>query len=314
MKDMRTIFMGSPDFAIPTLEKLFSSTNLAAVVTQPDRPAGRGRSPSSSAVKQYATKFGVQVFQPEKIASDSSFAVLRELDPDIIIVAAYGQIIKKNLLALPKYGCVNVHASLLPRWRGASPIQAAILAGDSSTGVTIMLMDEGLDTGPILSQVTIPIPAEATGGDMFTILSQTGADLLIPTLHEYITGEIEPVPQNNALATYAPMIKKSQGLLLFSKSANVLANQIRAFEPWPGSFFHYEKNRILVRKAHTTSETKSSPGIPFEIDGKPAISCSKGSLVLDEVQPAGKKRMPGDAFLNGARNFLKSAYLIDAKN
>ncbi|MBN1265338.1 MAG: methionyl-tRNA formyltransferase [Anaerolineales bacterium] len=308
MKDLRTIFMGSPDFSIPTLQKLINTTNVLAVVTQPDRPAGRGRAPAASAVKVFAEENRIPILQPEKISSDAALESISLLEPDILVVTAYGQIIRKNLLNLPRYGCINVHASLLPRWRGASPIQAAILAGDTSTGVTIMLMDQGLDTGPILSQEAIPIPASATGGEMFTILSHAGADLLIPTLRDFTLGKIAPLPQDDKHSTYAPMLKKDDGRLDFTNTADRLSAQVRAYEPWPGSFFYYQNRRVVVRQAHSISETRLSPGIPFSVNQKPAISCSDGSLVLDEVQPSGKNRMPSDSFLHGAKDFFKANF------
>jgi len=303
MNKHRVVFMGSPDFAVPSLLQLVEHTDVVCVVTQPDRPSGRGRAPSASAVKLCALEQELEIYQPEKLSSEEAVHTLTALEPDAIVVAAYGQILREWVLDLPGLGCINVHASLLPRWRGASPIQASILAGDSSTGVSIMLMDKGIDTGPLLSQQEVQIPESATGGELFTILSHLGAELLVPTLQEYAAGRIKPVPQNDSLSTYAPMLKKTDGLLDFNKSAAVLGCQVRAFEPWPSSFFYFNNRRITVRAAHTAASYTKKPGRALVLDGLPAVTCRDGVIVFDSIQPAGKQTMPGDAFLRGARDF-----------
>lgn len=303
MTALRIVFMGSPDFAIPTLKSIHANHTVAAVVTQPDRPAGRGRQPKASDVKRYASANGIAVLEPARASSKATETALKEINPDMIVVAAYGQILRQNILELPRFGCLNVHASLLPRWRGASPIQAAILHNDDETGVTIMKMNEGLDTGPILAQKSIPLSDTITGGELFSTLSMLGAKLLIPTIEDYTAGRIKPQPQNDDISTYAPMLKKTDGELDFRKPARHLAAQVRAYEPWPGSYFFFNGRRIVVHAARSVPETSGKHGAAFSIGNLPAITCENGSIVLESVQPAGKNTMGGDAFLNGARKF-----------
>ncbi|MGD8823105.1 MAG: methionyl-tRNA formyltransferase, partial [Anaerolineales bacterium] len=205
---MRMIFMGSPDFALPSLQECIQQYDVRAVVTQPDRRAGRGRKLTPPAVKALALEHGLPVIQPRSLKDDEIFAQLEEMAADVIVVAAYGQILPPRVLDLPRHGCINVHASLLPRWRGAAPIQASILDGDRETGITIMKMDPGLDTGPILAQESVPITSETTAGSLSETLSVLGGTLLIRTLKEYIKGAIQPRPQDDELATYAPMLRK----------------------------------------------------------------------------------------------------------
>jgi methionyl-tRNA formyltransferase len=207
-------------------------------------------------------------------------------------------------LNLPPLGCINVHASLLPRWRGAAPIHAAILNGDEETGITIMLMDEGMDTGPILKQEATPIENQESGGHLFSRLSELGAKVLLEALPDYAAGHLKPRSQNDSEATYAPRIKKSQGLLDFTKTAAELALQVRAFEPWPTSFTIWKNLRIVIRRAHAINTTLSTKGKIFNFQEFPAVSTAKGSLVLDEVQPAGRKRMSGADFMHGKPEFL----------
>jgi methionyl-tRNA formyltransferase len=302
--NMRILFMGSPQFAVPSLRTLASKYNLTGVVTQPDRPAGRGKALRPSPVKLVAQDLTSNILQPTTLRDDETFSRLEELKPDLIIVAAYGQILPQRVLDIPRLGSLNIHASLLPRWRGAAPIQAAILHGDKETGITIMLMDAGMDTGPILSQKSTAIlPHETTGG-LTDRLSNIGAELLLKILPEYINGEITPIPQNSSLATYAPMIQKSAGILDFNQSSDHLSNQVRAFEPWPTSFFHWEGKRIVVKKAHSIPWEKTKPGKVILFDHLPAIMTADGLLVLDQIHPAGKKAMSGDAFLRGSPDFI----------
>src|SRR5512134_2078708 len=212
----RVVFMGSPDFALPALKALAEHYDVVGVVTQPDRGSGRGRELKPPPVKTLALELGIPVMQPEKLRLPEAMEQLRAWSPDLIVVAAFGQILKKDVLELPRYGCINVHASLLPRWRGAAPINAAILHGDEATGVTIMKMDVGLDTGPMLSQRSIRLTREDTAGSVFEKLSTLGADLLIETLPDYLSGKLAPVPQQEEGATYAPMLKKEEGRLDFA--------------------------------------------------------------------------------------------------
>ena len=302
---MRIVFMGSPEFARTILKALLDHYEVVGVVTQPDRPAGRGRRLQPPAVKELALETGVPFIQPARLRDPEAMDQLRAWAPDLIVVAAYGQILRPEVLNLPRHGCLNVHASLLPRWRGASPIQYAILHGDEVTGVTIMLMDEGLDTGPILSQHETAIGPEETAGELTARLAKLGADLLIETIPRYISGDLKPRPQDDNQATLAPRLTKDQGRLDWEKPADALARQVRAFEPWPGSYFDLNGKRVLVRRAHAHhQEGALPPGTVVEVDGQPAVATSDGLLVLDVVQPAGKRAMPGEAFLRGARHLI----------
>jgi methionyl-tRNA formyltransferase len=298
----RFVFMGSPDFALSVLQALHQAYPVVGVVTQPDRAAGRGRELKPPPVKTRAQELGIPVIQPEKLRQPDAMEQLRAWSPDVIVVAAFGQILRQEVLDLPPYGCLNVHASLLPRWRGAAPINAAILYGDEETGITIMKMDAGLDTGPILSQRAVRVEPDETAGSLFGKLSVLGADLLLATLPGYLAGEIEPRPQPEEGVTYAPMLKKEEGQLDFSSSALELARKVRAFNPWPGAYFEWDGTLLKVHRV------TSRPGLAREgerliLDGLPAVGTSDGLLVLEEVQPAGKKPMSGKAFLTGAREW-----------
>ena len=300
----KIVFMGSPDFALFTLRALNDNYPIAGVVTQPDRAAGRGRELKPPPVKRLALELGIPVIQPEKLRLPEAMEQLHTWAPDLIVVAAFGQILRQDVLDLPPFGCINVHASLLPRWRGAAPINAAILHGDEETGITIMKMDAGLDTGPILSQRSVRIRLDETAGSLFETLSTLGADLLLDTLPGYLAGEIEPRPQSEAGVTYAPMLKKEDGQLDFSRPAVELERKVRAFNPWPGTYFEWNGNLLKVHQAGI-SPGKKRDGERIIHNGLPAVGTSDGLLVLEEVQPAGKKPMPGKAFLAGARNWAE---------
>jgi methionyl-tRNA formyltransferase len=253
-------------------------------------------------VKSLALELNIPVVQPEKLREAT--AQLQEWNPDLIVVAAFGQILKRDILDLPRYGCINVHASLLPRWRGAAPINAAILHGDEETGVTIMQMDVGLDTGPMLAWKSIRIRQDDTAGSVSQALSTLGADLLNETLPDYISGIITPQPQPREGGTYAPMLKKEDGMLDFACSAVELERRVRAMNPWPGAWFEWNGNLLKVLRASVLSGDKGLvSGSRFTVQGRPAVQSAKGALVLDEVQPAGKKLMPGKSFLAGAREW-----------
>jgi methionyl-tRNA formyltransferase len=230
---------------------------------------------------------------------------IQDWQPDLIVVAAFGQILRPNLLALPKHGCLNIHASLLPRHRGAAPIQAALLAGDAETGVSIMQLDAGLDTGPVLARRAIPITADDTGGSLFDKLSQLGGDLLLETIPAYISGALIPQPQPATGSTYAPMLKKEDGRLDFALSAAELERKIRAFHPWPGAFMDWNGAPLKIQRAHveTGQLANRKTGEHLTIEGLPAVVTAEGQLVFDELQPAGKKSMPGKAFLAGGRGW-----------
>lgn len=298
--------MGTPDFAVPSLKALQNTYGLIGVVTQPDRRSGRGRSLSCSPVKEAALDLGVPVLQPAALTDPAVLSTLSDLHPDLIVVAAFGQILPDPVLELPDHGCLNVHASLLPRWRGASPINAAVLHGDRETGVTIMKMDSGLDTGPILSQRSTPIRGDDTAGTVFGRLAVMGAELLIETIEPYLSGAIQPQPQDDAQATYAPLLTRKDGELNFQAGAEKLARQVRAYHPWPGSFTFVDGQRLIVHQARALDETSPGPGVLINHEGRPAVGTGKGILVLEKVQPAGKRPMPGSAYLHGSQSWTAS--------
>ncbi|MFN2303275.1 MAG: methionyl-tRNA formyltransferase [Anaerolineales bacterium] len=311
--ELRIVFMGSPDFALPTLEGLHRRFNVVGVVSQPDRPAGRGRTLQPPDVKILASALGLPLIQPKSLKEPDANHQLVEWHPDVIVVAAFGQILRENILNLSPYGCVNVHASLLPRWRGAAPVQAAILH-DDVTGITIMKMDKGLDTGPILAQKKIQISQKVTGGTLSETLAQLGAGLLVETLPKYILGDIQPQPQNDEEATYAPRLEKDNGLLNFNQPADVLARMVRAYNPWPGTYQFFNGIRLKVINAHAENQINAIPGKRTVVNKQPAWGTMDGVLVLDEVQIAGKSRVSGEAFLNGAKNWIKKEEDMECRN
>jgi len=301
---VKIVFMGSPDFSLPTLRALANAYDVVGVVTQPDRASGRGRELKAPPVKTLALKLGIPIMQPEKLRLPEAMEQLRLWNPELIVVAAFGQILKKDVLDLPPYGCINVHASLLPRWRGAAPINAAILHGDEETGVTIMKMDVGLDTGPMLRKRSIRLTRQDTAGSVFETLSQLGADLLIETLPDYLSGTLIPTPQPEQGMTYAPMIKKEEDKLDFTHNVKELERRVRAFNPWPGAYMDLDGANLKIHRAHV-EQGNTAAGQRLVVQNQPAIGAAGGMLVLDEVQPPGKKSMSGKAFLAGARNWAK---------
>ncbi len=302
---IKLVFMGSPEFAIPTLSALAAHYPVVGVVTQPDQPAGRGRVMTPPPIKTLAENLGLPVIQPRRLRDPEAMEQLRAWHPDLIIVAAFGQILRPAVLDLPPHGCVNVHASLLPRGRGAAPIQAAILHGDTEAGVTIMKMDPGVDTGPMLSRRAIPIDPDDTAGTLSPKLAQLGADLLLDTLPPYLRGELTPEAQDDTQATYAPMLKKEDGVLNFDRPARELALQVRAYHPWPGTSLEWDGGVLKIHRAHALEqpEPRAHPGEKVRVGKLPAVGTASGLLVLDEVQPPGKKAMPGQVFLNGVRDW-----------
>jgi methionyl-tRNA formyltransferase len=257
-------------------------------------------------VKVLAQELGISVIQPEKLRFPEAQTCLQDWAPDLIVVAAFGQILRKNVLVLPRYGCINVHASHLPRWRGAAPIQAAILYRDTQTGATIMLMDPGVDTGPILAQQPIDILPDDNAGTLAARLYEAGANLLIQTLPGYLEGSIKAQAQDETGATYAPMLSKEDGLLDFTQPAESLERRVRAFNPWPGAFFNWQDKPLKVHRAHMAPCAGAMPpGAHAVLDHQPAIQTAQGCLVLDEVQPAGKRPMTGREFLSGAHHWAE---------
>ena len=302
----RLVFMGSPDFALPSLRALAAQYPVVGVVTQPDRASGRGREIKMPPVKTLALELGLPVLQPEKLRQPEALDQLRAWNPDLIVVAAFGQILKPEVLGLPRFGCLNVHASLLPRWRGAAPIHAAILAGDEETGVTIMQMDAGLDTGAILAQRVLRLTRDDTAGSASRALSALGADLLLATLPDHFAGNLTPQPQDESLATYAPMLKKEDGRLDFTRPAEELSRRVRALQPWPGAWLEYNGEPLKVLKARAGilfTYMFQPPGARLVVENLPAVMTSRDALLLEEVQPAGKNPMSGKSFLAGGRDW-----------
>jgi len=263
-------------------------------------------------VKVLAQARGLPVVQPASLRSPEAIAALQALRPDVIVVAAFGQILRPAVLDLPPFGCLNVHASLLPRWRGAAPIAAAILAGDETAGITIMRMDPGLDTGPILRQRALPIAPDDTSESLGEKLARLGADLLLDTLPDWLAGKIQLQPQDDALVTFAPQLEKEQGRIDWSEPADTLARRVRAFHPWPGTFTTWQGAPLRILRASAEFSPALSggegtlPGTVVATPEGPAVATGRGWLRLIEVQPAGKRPMPADAFVRGARGFLGS--------
>ncbi|MCR4405610.1 MAG: methionyl-tRNA formyltransferase [Anaerolineae bacterium] len=305
----RIVFMGTPRFAVPTLEALATqaSYELVCVVTQPDRPAGRGRKLVASPVKEAALARGLPVWQPATLRNPQAVEKLRALSPTLIVIAAFGQILRPDVLAIPPKGCLNVHASLLPRWRGAAPIPAAILAGDKETGVTIMLLDEGMDTGPILAQTPLSIDPADTAGSLTERLAVLGADLLIQTLPRWLAGEIQPRPQDHSQATMCRPLRKEEGWLDWTRPAGQLSRQVRAYNPWPGAYTMWQGQRLKVLRAALVEwHGAQPPGQVITLPEGTAVTTGEGALLLFEVQLAGKRAMSIADFLRGQQEFLGS--------
>ncbi len=298
---LNIVYMGTPDFAVPALESIISEGhNVQAVFAQPDKPAGRGYNLRKPPVKICAEKHGIAVYQPEKLRDSDAEAVIKQLNPDIIVVAAYGQILPESILKLPRLGCVNIHASLLPRLRGAAPIQWAIYNGDKVTGITTMKMAKGLDTGDILEQAETEIGENETADSLHDRLSALGAKIIISTLNKLENGSITPRLQGDEF-TYAPLIKKSMGEIDFSKTAREIYNMIRAFTPWPSAFTMLNGRRIKIVEAAVSDKTTKMPaGSVCFTDGAISAACGDGSVIdFLVIQPEGSGKMPADAFLRG---------------
>lgn len=301
---MRTVFMGTPDFAVGTLKALLASKHeMLAVVTQPDKPKGRGKAMQFTPVKTVAAEAGVPVYQPLRVREETFIAQLKELNPDVIVVVAFGQIIPKSILEMPKYGCVNVHGSLLPKYRGAAPIQWAVIDGETASGVTTMKMDAGLDTGDMLLKREIVLDKEETGGSLFDKLSAVGAELLIETLDALEAGTVTPEKQPEESPTpYAAMLTKQMGQIDWEKPAAVIERLIRGLNPWPSAYTHLGEKTLKIWRAHVETGTNmdAQPG-KIMIVGKQqmAVQTGEGLLFIDELQLEGKKRMETDAFLRG---------------
>lgn len=304
----RIMFMGTPSFAVPCLQALVGHYEIVAVVTQPDRPARRGRRIVASAVKKAALAYDLPLMQPESLRQEEVIAEIRELQPQVIVVAAYGQILRPQVLSIPPSGVINVHPSLLPKYRGASPIAGALLAGEEKTGVTIMLMDEGMDTGPILAQISIKIRPEDTTSSLVERLARMGADLLLETLPRWLEGQIKPQPQDNARATYTKPIAKKDGLIDWSLPAVEIWGRVRAFDPWPGAHTWWRGKLFKVLASRPLPEWagKGKPGQVLDLSAGVAVATGQGALLLQEVQLAGRRAIGIQDFVRGQRDFIGS--------
>ena len=301
---MKIVYMGTPDFAVPPLAALVKAGyEVTAVITQPDKPKGRGKTLLPTPVKEEAMKHEITVYQPQKVRDPEFVEVLKNLAPDMIVVAAFGQIIPKEILDMPKYGCINIHASLLPKYRGAAPIQQAVIDGEKESGVTIMKMGMGLDTGDMISQAVVTLSEDETGGSLFDRLAETGASLLIQTIPSIENGTATYTKQPEESPTpYAAMITKKMGLLDFSGNAEVLERLVRGMNPWPSAYTFLNNKTLKVWKAavEDAESGKAAPGTIVCVDKKGIhVACGEKILVLQEVQLEGKKRMETDAFLRG---------------
>jgi methionyl-tRNA formyltransferase len=296
---LRTVFMGSPEFAVPTLRALLAAEDVVLVVTQPDKPAGRGRKVAPPPVKRVAEAAGVPVLQPRSVRTPELADALRALAPDVAVVVAYGKILPQPVLDAPRHGCLNVHASLLPRYRGAAPIQWALLRGETETGVTIMRLDAGMDTGPMLLQRVLPIHDEDTSGTLHDKLAKVGAELMLVTLGRLKAGTLEATPQDGALATLAPVLAKDQGRIDWTRPAAEVRNLVRGVDPWPGAFTALAGEPLKAWGARA-AEGRGAPGEVLGVD--PAglvVACGEGAVALAELQLPGKRRLPARAFVAG---------------
>lgn len=301
----RVVFMGTPAFAVPSLSALAASEDVTLVVTNPDRPSGRGQTLAPPPVKVEAERLGLQVFQPEKAKHPDSVARISVERPDLIIVVAYGHILPKSILDIPKHCCINVHASLLPKYRGAAPINWAVVRGEETTGITIMKMDVGMDTGPMLHVREMPIGIDDTAETLFPKLSLLGAEALVEALGKLRAGTLVETRQDDSLATYAPMLKKEHGLIDWSKSAVEVRNLIRGMSPWPSACALHEGKSLKVLSAAVLPGRGSAPSVPGEIleIGREGIvvACGEGAISLGKVQPEGGRPMDSGAYAHGRR-------------
>jgi methionyl-tRNA formyltransferase len=300
-QDLRTIFMGTPDFALQTLQGLIDAgCKLVGVFTQPDRPKGRGKQLSAPPVKELALQYGIPVYQPWKLRQPEAVAEVQALAPDLIVVVAYGQILPKSVLDIPRFGCINVHASLLPKYRGAAPINRAIIDGATTTGITTMYMDPGLDTGDMLIKKALTIGPQETAGELHDRLAQLGREAMEETLRQLCAGTLQREPQDDALSSYAPMMNKEEGRIDWTCPALQIHNKVRGLDPWPGAYTTC--NGELLKLAGTTAEERDG-GIPGSVvaadNNGVRIACGIGTLLVRELQLAGRKRLSAAEFLRG---------------
>jgi methionyl-tRNA formyltransferase len=300
------VFMGSDEFSVPSLLALTMAHEVAGVITQPDRPAGRGRELTPNPVKMTADTMGLSVFQPPRVSAADAVLQISEWMPDVIVVAAFGQILRRPVLESPPMGCVNVHASLLPRWRGAAPVAHAILAGDEETGVTIIKMDEGLDTGPVLAQESTTIEVDDTAGTLGARLAEMGAQLLVEVLPAYVDGDLEPQAQPEEGVTYAPQVQKADGEIDWSQSAVQIDRMTRAYTPWPSAYTFWEGRRLKILETIPMPEWKGNkaPGTVFVDEVSPVVATGDGAVWVTRLQLEGRKPMSSDHFLLGQGDLI----------
>lgn len=302
---MKIVYMGTPDFAVAPLEAILKAGHeVTAVVTQPDRQKGRGREVQYSPVKECALSYGIPVLQPLKIKEKDAVEELRKYPADIFVVAAFGQLLSEEILNMPRFGCINIHASLLPAYRGAAPIQWCVINGEEKTGVTIMQMAKGMDTGDILLQKEVVLDEKETGGSLFDRLMETGAELIVEALPKIEAGELTPVVQKEELATYAGKITKDMGNIDFAKSAVTIERLIRGLNPWPSAFTHYKGKILKIWEADVVSECVNAenpvPGTVIAMDKESfTLATGEGALRIRSLQPEGKKRMSCAEFMRG---------------
>jgi methionyl-tRNA formyltransferase len=297
----RIVFMGTPSFAVPSLQTLLEDGHeIVAVVTQPDRPAGRSGTARLSPVKELALQHGLVIWQPERLRGEA-VERLREWAPDVVVVAAYGEILRPDVLALPPHGCLNLHASLLPRHRGASPIVAALLAGDSATGVTVMQMDASMDTGAVIAQESLPLTGQERQGELSVRLAQLAARLLRRTLPEWLAGTIVPQPQDAARATYCGVLRREDGQIDWTRPAAYVERMTRAYDPWPGAFTFLHGRRLHIWRAGVTTPPPVPPGTIALRGQQIVVGTGEGTLTLEQVQLEGKRRMSAAEFVRGQR-------------
>ncbi len=303
---MNILFCGTPQFAVPTLERLLAEKfTIELVITNPDEPRGRGYELQPPPVKQVATRAGLQVFQPAKLKDPTTVEFLSKFHPDAIVVVAYGHIIPKWMIDLPRHGCINLHASLLPKYRGAAPIQWALIRGETVTGITTMKIDPGLDTGDMLLKREIPIRDEDTTETLSARLSPVGAELMVETLRRLERGDLMPQPQDNSLATLAPMLKKEDGVIDWAQTAREIWGRVRGLRPWPGAYTTFRGENLHIwagSPAATPALSNTNPGTLVAEHGKLSVVCGQGTLLeVRELQLAGRKRLAARDFLNGVR-------------
>lgn len=312
---LRIIFAGTPDFAARHLQALIQSEHqIVGVYSQPDRPAGRGKKLKASEVKELALEHNLPVFQPQSLKNDEALAELTSLNADIMIVVAYGLILPKAILEAPRLGCLNVHGSILPRWRGAAPIQRAIWAGDKQTGVTIMQMDEGLDTGDMLHISRCPISTTETSASLYTKLAELGPDALIETINKLANGEITPEPQNDELANYAKKLSKEEADIDWSMSALQIERNIRSFNPWPICFTQMGGQTVKIHQAQVLLQSGDPGQILSSDKNGVVVACGEHALCITQLQPQGKKPMAINDFLNGRSDWATPGTILGENN